>query len=404
MLKNGTYGSVEHIGNNLLVVMLLLAVLFNSCEEEYWPNLGNKYEHLLVVDGMITNGPAPYTVRLSFSTDIRNPVFIPVKDCEVIISDDVGNSEQLTETDDGVYKTDPDGIRGVIGRSYKLIIHRSDGKTYESDFEKLPAPVGIDSVYPRIEYKDNPDFPFPIPGYQFYISTKQADDKVNYLYWQLEQTFEYKVDFLIYYYYDGVLHNFPKHDSLQTCWKTDAVKSIFVSSTENLSQPVIQNFPLQYMSFDTREFSIRYSLLVNQLTISRKSYEFWKDVNEQNTQGGTFFTQLPYQVQGNVYNAGDKSEPVPGYFLVAGIDSSRIFVDRPPPTVPMYYTFCKLEEADYLDYGMMFKVNDPNEWPKYVTVDVNGARAVPNRLCADCRERGGTVVKPDFWIDAKDEK
>jgi len=381
----------------VVILMTLMLAVCTSCEDAYWPDLDNKYESLLVVDGLITNAHGPYTVKLSLTTDLQHPQYTPVRDCEVIISDNEGNEETLTEVDKGIYKTKPDGIQGVIGRSYKVTIHRPEGKTYSSDFEELLPPVAIDTVYPVIEYTDAPGFPLPMPGYQFYITTKPTGTANSYLRWEMEQTFEYKVDFMIYYYYNGALHEFPNHDSLQTCWKTDPVRTIFTTSTEGLAQHTIENFPLHYISFDTREFSIRYSLLINQLTISPKAYNFWNDVNEQNTEGGTLYTHLPYQITGNVYNTVDSSEPVPGYFQVASVSSRRIFVDRPPPTIPMYYSFCSLQDADYKEYGFMFMTNDPKEWPKYVTEDSRGGRAVPVKACTDCREHGGTIEKPDFW-------
>ncbi|MBE0655910.1 MAG: DUF4249 family protein, partial [Bacteroidales bacterium] len=206
-------------------------------------------------------------------------------------------------------------------------------------------------------------------------------------------------DYKIYFYYDGKLHDFPKPDSLETCWLTQSIYAVYTSSTVGLNEPKISNFPLHYVSFDNRDFSIRYSLLVEQLTISGKAQKYWYEVADQNTSGGDLYTRLPYQVRGNIVNVRDASEIVLGYFQVAGSDVRRIFLDRPAPPVNMYYSFCELSEANYQDYGWMFIVNDWREWPKYVTVDLAGTRAVPEPYCIDCREKGGTIVKPNFWED-----
>jgi len=88
-----------------------------------------------------------------------------------------------------------------------------------------------------------------------------------------------------------------------------------------------------------------------------------------------------------------------GYFEVAGLDPMRIFMNRPDPPTQMYYPICELTEGDYMEYGNMFRTHNPREWPKYVVVDLNGARAVPQKNCSDCRVKGGTIFKPDFWID-----
>ncbi|MBN2174639.1 MAG: DUF4249 family protein, partial [Bacteroidales bacterium] len=217
--------------------------------------------------------------------------------------------------------------------------------------------------------------------------------------WQLDQTYKYSADFLIFYYYDGVLHEFPDPDSLQICWSASPVYSIFTATTAGTLSQQVTDFPLHYVSFASRLLSIRYSLLIKQMNLSKSAYEYWKAVNEQNTSGDQLFTKLPYQIQGNMHNTSDGNEPVLGFFQVCGIDIKRVYFNRPLPPHEMYYAICQLTQPDYEEYGWMFKSNDWREWPRYVTVDGNGARAVPNVMCIDCRESGGTIVKPEFWTD-----
>ncbi len=376
-----------------------MMILLPACEDPYWPELGNKYEDLLVVEGRITSQPGPYTVKLSRSTTLLYPKYFPLEGFEVIIEDNAGNSETLAETAPGVYQTAPDGIQGVVGRSYRLRLNGPTGKSYASDFEVMPQPVAIDTLYTSIEYAPSENFVSDIPGYQFYINTRPAAQDSTYFRWRLEETYEYNADFKIYQYYDGNLHVFPNPDSLYTCWKTEPVYEIFTTTTAGLSDPVISDFPLHYVSFEQREFSVRYSLLIEQLTLPEKTYKFWKAVADQNNEGGGLYNTLPYQISGNIHNLNDETESVPGYFEVAGLDVKRIFINRPEPPMQMYYPVCVLTQADYEEYGFMFRTRDWREWPKYVVVDINGTRAVPPKQCSDCRERGGTLTKPEFWIE-----
>lgn len=378
---------------------LMVIVLFTSCEEQFWPELGDKYENILVVEGMITSETGPYTVILSLSTSVERPVYSPLSDYEAIINDDLGNSEILSETEPGVYQSAVDGIQGIVGRKYQLIIQSPQGKTYNSGFEELRVPVGIDSIYIALDYRENSDFPFDIPGYQFYLNTNLAANDSSYYLWKLERTYEYHADFRVYFWFDGELHTFPDTDSIKVCWKTDPVYQIFTGSTVGLDEPVITDFPLQYVSFDNREFSVRYSLLINQLTISEQAQEYWKRVNEQNTSGGELYTKMPYQVRGNINNIDNLNEPVLGYFQAAGVDTKRVFFNRPEYQVKMYYPVCELHEADYLEYALMLQFPDPRDWPQYVTMNTYFSRAVPVQECVDCRENGGIIEKPEFWID-----
>jgi hypothetical protein len=318
--------------------------------------------------------------------------------CRVEILDDLGNVEVLTEPDAGVYKTSPDGIQGIIGREYKINITASNGKTYTSGFEKLPQPLVIDSVYAKIEYSKDDRFPVDVAGYRFYLDTKTATQDSTFLLWDLTATYKYMSDYIIRWIYDGELRPWTNSDSLRTCWLTKDILELFVYSTQHLSVPQLKNFPLHYVPVSERDLSIRYSLFVSQFTISKDAYVFWNAVKEQNANHDKLYSRQPYQLQGNIFNPQDPDENVLGYFLVAGEDQHRIFVNKPDSPIKMRYTICKLSFADYQNFGLLF-LSLPREWPLYATFDNNGANAYPNQDCLDCRLRRGTIEKPEFWID-----
>lgn len=383
----------------LAVTIGIVAMLQTTCEDRFSPDLDPKYENLLVVEGNITNQPGPYTVKLSASTRPDNLEHVPLSGYKVIISDDAGNSEELTETEAGLYMTDSSGIQGVIGRQYKIDITATNGKTYTSDYQQLPAPVGIDSVYAKIEYISDDAFPVDVAGYQFYINTKSAASDTTYLLWRLKATYEYKSDFVIRFIYDGELRPWTAFDSLRTCWLTKNIPELFVYGTENLQGSKLEGFPLQYVPVTVRDLSIRYSLLTSQYTLNTGAYKFWSTIKDQHSDQDQLYTRQPYQVRGNVYNSQNPEEAVLGYFMVAGETRKRIFVNRPDPPVKMRYPVCNLVEADYMNFGTIF-LTSPSEWPQFATIDNDGRYAYPvNQECLDCRLRGGTIEKPDFWID-----
>ena len=369
-----------------------------ACEERYFPAIDSKYENVLVVDGMITNAPGPYTIKLSSSVPVNSYDIIPMSGFQVIVSDDAGNAETLTESEPGAYITAPNGIQGIPGRSYQLTMHSPNGKTYQSDFEKLNEPVGIDSVYPKLEYHNDPNYNYEISGYQFYIDTEPSEADSVYYFWKLTCTYQYEADFIIRWIFDGTLRPFTNSDSLRTCWNTPKIKDFFVFSTVGMSESFLHDFPLQYVSTQTRHLSIRYSLLVEQMTVSEDVYNFWNSIKEQNSDIGELYTKQPYQIHGNIYNPDNPDELVLGYFMVAGTDTKRIFVNRPGPPVIMRYPICQLEEADYMNFGDLWRSKE-DEWPLYATFDNNGANAAPNQECLDCTLSDGTIERPEFWID-----
>ena len=127
------------VHNRILCISgVILILLLTGCIDKYWPDSEFKYDKMLVVEGMISNLPGPYTVYLSSSAALDNPEFIPLSGYSVIISDDQGNMELLKQTAPGVYETSEEGIQGVIGRSYKLSMFSYDENSiYESAYELL---------------------------------------------------------------------------------------------------------------------------------------------------------------------------------------------------------------------------------------------------------------------------
>ena len=118
------------------MILIILLLSSTACVDEYWPKL-DKYEDLLVVDGMITNFPGPYTIKLSISSSVDNPMYIPFGGATVIIADHLGNNEILSETDEGTYTTSLSGIQGIIGRKYRIEIETADNKNYKSSGKHL---------------------------------------------------------------------------------------------------------------------------------------------------------------------------------------------------------------------------------------------------------------------------
>ena len=363
-------------------------ILLSACVEPFTPEITD-YENLLVVEGMISNEARPYTVKLSKSTNVNLPKKEPFTGVEVTILDDVGNSEILTEVKDGIYETSPDGIEGIAGRKYKIKLKTPEDKMYESEFQQLKETVGVDSLYVQTEFQYFPDTEYPHEGYRFFIDTHTDADEKTYFLWQMIESYEYNSDYRIYYYYDHALLNYPKPDSLFTCWQTRAVNGIFSYKTVSNSENIIQ-FPLNFVSAETRKLKIKYTLLLKQYSVSKEAYNFWSSLQEINSQNGELYTQQPYQIRGNVFNVDDPDETVLGFFAVAGADTRRIFVEAIQPKYVDARCTPDSEEVGWLlRFGSISIV--------YLTYSDAGVLGVVSDACVDCRLKGGTLEKPIFF-------
>ncbi|MCF8367762.1 MAG: DUF4249 domain-containing protein [Bacteroidales bacterium] len=381
-------------------IFLLSGLFFLfACIDDYWPEIKNANQAILVIDGMITDQPGPYVIKLSFTSQINYPVINPAVGYTVSIEDNTGYMENLKEVGNGEYTTLSEGISGVPGRRYKLHLDSPGGKKYESTFELLNPAVGIDSIYPEIEYHESPDYEYTLSGFQFYIDTKEAEVDTAYYLWRLTSTYKYNSNYLIRYVYDGEMHAFTDPDSLYTCWKTEQIDQVFTSNTTTLSEPRILKFPLHYVSTEDRELSVRYSLLAEQISLSKAAHIYWKQIREISSEQGTIYARQPYQVRGNIKNINDPDEPVLGYFFAGGISSKRIFVNRPTMLNFNYNTTCDIITEDM--YTMLWLWR--KKWPLYLIAQSAGSGQYPalpgQQTCVDCTERGGTIIEPDFWIN-----
>ncbi len=403
-----------HVSNFILIIALVL--IMPSCIKEYWPDLKGASDNLLVVDGKITNEPGPYTVKLSRSSPIQNPGFIPVENATVTIIDAVGVQEVLHESSNGIYQTTVNGIHGIIGHKYKLIITTQQNETYESDFEELLAPVGVASI----DYKEETQIvdngsDIGQKGYQFYLTTDMAPDKKNYYYWELEETFEYHSAYQILFYFNGIfvppdeahplgLQRTLNPDTLFACWKTGNLKERFTYSTQYLSVPLVEDLPLHFVPFSDERVQKKYCVLAKQYTVSEGVYTFLKALEEQNSNQNGLITTQPYQVRGNVRNTNDPEEPVLGYFVAAAeADGPRVFV-----SAPQYYNLtCGFDTVTYNIKRYISQAN-PGTWPLYFTYvyfpnpdnpmgEAIEALALVYQDCLDCTLKGGVAIRPYFW-------
>lgn len=377
------------------ILLLLTGLMLMSCTDEYWPEL-DKYEDILVIDGAVTNAPAPYEIRVSVSTSVQDPQFNPYTGAQVTIIDDEGVVEDLTEILPGHYQTAENGMQGVIGKSYKISV-TANGKVLESEFQKIIDPVGLNDVYAKVEVRQTEDELYNLQGYQFYLDTEEAKKDTNYLMWRVYGTFKYRSEFLIRYIWDGKLNVFPQPDSLYVCYSDDNIDDLFVMSTIGLSSPIIKAFPLNFVNTETRKLSVRYSLLVKQFSLNKNAFDYFERINSINGAQETLYTEQPYQVRGNIFNNANPDELVLGYFLVGGVAEKRIYVER-PSFVDFYYSECVLTQRDFEAFGFI-SWTDRVSWPLFVTTNPEGVRALPVQGCIDCREAGGTLVVPGFWED-----
>ncbi len=93
----------HRLNQGLLALMVLSVVIIaTQCVEEYNPDIAGK-DNLLVVNGSIIRGDEQQTILVSRSTSVKNPAFIAVGGCNVVVTDDRDNIFQFEEEITGSY-------------------------------------------------------------------------------------------------------------------------------------------------------------------------------------------------------------------------------------------------------------------------------------------------------------
>ncbi len=304
---------------NQCVCLGLLVVGIIACVTPYQPeavSIGSS----LVVEGQVSDQPGPYTVKLTRTADYSyKSLNLLETGATVTISDNLGNREILTEqSTGGTYQTKATGIRGVVGRSYKLIIQTKAGKRYESAPEVLPAVPPIQKLYYESNYT-------PAGGqtWSVLLDTKDPDTLGNY----------YKWNWTHYEFTESCQKTFVPARSIYTgiaccsdCWDiTRCYNCISLNSDANINGKAISRQPIADVPYTSGS---RYYIEVEQQGISQGAYAFWKSVRQLTSNTGGLFDAAPSTVRGNIRCSSDPNELVYGYFGATGLSAGYLVVDR----------------------------------------------------------------------------
>ncbi|NOQ24103.1 MAG: DUF4249 family protein [Bacteroidales bacterium] len=369
--------------------LLIFAIIILGCKDEFLLETTN-YKPIMVVDGMITNEPGPYTIKLSLDSPLPLEEEVCLKNCTVSLYENTDKSEVLTETEPGVYVTSTDGIQGIVGNNYSISIITPDGKEYNTEPQEMKEPIEIDSIYVEFMYLADENYVYGLPGYKFYTTTKVAPNQDSYILWNMYETYRYNPDYPLWATMteNGLqiagIDTSSRFEDVYWCWKTQNTGYMFTGKTSNLTIPKLSNQPLNFVGTDSKRLQLRYSLLLMQYSIGKEAYYYWKSIEDQISQENFLVVSQPYNITGNIKNINNHDESVYGYFTVATATQKRTFVNR-PPEVDFYFEKC------YVCYT-------PPCTQFWVLSDI-GRYGTVQSDCLDCTSEGGEVTRPDFWID-----
>jgi hypothetical protein len=374
------------------ILLALSVLLCGSCVTEFVPKTTEDQE-LLVVEGLITNRPEAYTIKLSrpFHLGLNN-VSHPLSGCDISISDDQGNSFAFTETDPGSYKSDPAKFQGIVGRIYTLHIRTnftSNVLNYQSVPVELKAVPQIDSVYyEKVTFVKGSDGYPSEQGARVFLDTHDPTNQCKYYRWEYSEVWEFRLPYSV-----------PN----SVCWLSNNSDVINIKNTAIIAESKVDKYPLTLITNATDRLREKYSIMVYQYSLNEDEYLYWEKLQNISEQVGGLYDIIPSAIPSNINCIEDPNQKVLGYFSVSASSSKRIFIDDNFAGVLSQYN-----DRTCIADTIFGSANSPIAWLGVnVWVIINHPMPPPSyrvitrtKGCYDCTVRGSDI-RPDFWKGEK---
>lgn len=369
---------------SLLVRFLLLCIV--SCKQEYKPPVIDTDLNLLIVDGVLNNSSDSSFIRLSRSRKLSEGLGNSGENnARLWIEDINGNPLYYFQplNANGVYIIP--GMNLDVNNKYRLRINTSDGNQYSSD----EIPVSITPPIDSVSWKRTDD------GVTIYTTTHDKENKTKYYRWDYTETWQYRSPYYSSVKYQGGAILYRSSDELIfDCWITQNSTDLLLASSAKLSQDIIYEKPLRFIPFNSFELSIKYSMLLRQYALTKEAFLYLENLKKITEQTGSIFDAQPSQLTGNMHSINNPSQTVVGYMTISTVETVRKYI-RNEEVVPWDMSFyCERKEVPLDSISFYFSALG------YLPIDQNIPASTVGGAqpeCVDCKTRGGTTMKPDFW-------
>ena len=378
------------------VIAILLVVCAFSCKTPYNPLGKPSVTGYLVIDGIINTGNDSTIIKLSRTVPLNSKTATqPELNAIISIESDANaTSYSLKPVRNGIYGTGPLNLSKTA--RYRLRIHTYNGSTYLSDFTSVKESPPIDSVF----------YTLGSNGAQINAATHDATNSTHYY------RYEYIETWMFHPYYhstyiakNNAIVSRTSAEDIYTCWRSYFSPEILLVSTAKLTSDIVFNSPVTIVPQTSLKLSQRYSILVKQYALTEDAFNFWQLVKKNTEQLGSIFDAQPSQIQGNIHNINDITEPAFGYISAGTVQQKRIFIDHNSlpngwvadnPTALLCANLGNPPDTSISEvipvskYILFFE-------GRYVPVQQTGGGYFgAAKFCGDCTLQGSNV-KPSFW-------
>lgn len=315
------------------ITILFSFMLLSSCIDRINIKVPGSSASQLVVDGLITDEPGPYTVTLSLATKVDG--FLQFRKLitaeRVTIFDNAGNSEDLKLIEAGTYQTKPNGIRGVVGREYAVRVETLDGKIYESTPDKMNPGGNLDSLYYVRETFQPLDKPTQY-GFRVYADGEGVPEGDNLFRWKYTGT--YQISTYPLQHKDSNCSADPRSCGAAgvyrictccDCWVNQYASQPYISDNQFVSGGIFKNIEVAYVPIEYIPFQIKYRMEVKQMSLSRTAFDYWKIIQSQKEGGSSLFQPPTGKTRTNIFEKNGLAE-AQGIFYASSVSLKQTYL------------------------------------------------------------------------------
>lgn len=376
-----------------VLTILGMVLLFMACRKPFDPPSGVADNSILVVEGTIAVGNnAENVFKLSRLRPLQSESgSSPEINASVNIVSSGGNSWPLGLSTAGIYRAT---LNLPENDSYKLSVTTMNGDQYESPLQQALLTPEIDSITWRQP-----------ANLDLFVHTHDPSNATRYYRWEYVETWEYNSWFeATLEFKNGQIVSRAPEDQIYTCWRSDSSELINIANTSALSQDLVSYQPLttvtQSSFVERTKLSVRYSILVKQLGLTKEAYNFWNILKKNTELTGTLFDPQPSKMPSNIHCINNPELESIGFISVGKVTEQRIFIRHSEmqqwPVLDETETCAKTVQG--VAEATAFLQTDPFYMPvTYVERTNNQLVYISDSPCVDCRLRGGNNVKPSYW-------
>lgn len=302
------------LGFRHIFVLLQASVLvLQGCISEYELE-SNRTAGILAINGRITNGIGPHYVTLTRTSE-KDRIAESDSGAEMELLDDQGNSYPLYQEEPGEYVLPMGSAQIFPGHAYRLRVELR-GQIYETPFATMREKSAQDAIgYKLDNFIEINDFGNEIVSrvYNVYLDSQFDNiEESQYFKWEARE-----------------IYAINTKDQPGLCYRDVQAdpQRINIQEAEGGFQVLATDELIASRSFNDA-FRIKYYTQVDQYSISREEYDYWKKVKVGIEQVGSILDIPPGTIRGNISNITNPEDIVYGYFSVALKSTTRFSLIR----------------------------------------------------------------------------